>query len=130
MPLVRISLVKGKPRDHIRAISNSVHEALVEAFKVPADDRFQLIQEHERDDFIYDPGYLGVERSDDLVFIHITASDWRDTPTKTAFYRTLAAKLATSPGLRPEDVLIVLAPNRREDWSFGRGLAQYVEDAA
>ncbi|MDR5746183.1 tautomerase family protein [Caballeronia sp. LZ029] len=130
MPLVRISLVKGKPRDHIRAISNSVHEALVEAFKVPADDRFQLIQEHERDDFIYDPGYLGVERSDDLVFIHITASDWRDTSTKKAFYRTLAAKLATSPGLRPEDVLIVLAPNRREDWSFGRGLAQYVEDAA
>ncbi|GJH24804.1 tautomerase family protein [Caballeronia novacaledonica] len=130
MPLVRISLVKGKPRDHIRAISNSVHEALVEAFKVPADDRFQLIQEHDRDDFIYDPGYLGVERSDDLVFIHITASDWRDTATKKAFYKTLATKLATSPGLRPEDVLIVLAPNRREDWSFGRGLAQYVEDAA
>jgi phenylpyruvate tautomerase PptA (4-oxalocrotonate tautomerase family) len=130
MPLVRISLVKGKPRDHIRAISNSIHEALVEAFKVPADDRFQLIQEHDRDDFIYDPGYLGVERSDDLVFIHITASDWRDTATKKAFYKTLATKLATSPGLRPEDVLIVLAPNRREDWSFGRGLAQYVEDAA
>ncbi|WP_250516707.1 tautomerase family protein [Caballeronia sp. INDeC2] len=129
MPLVRISLVKGKPRDHIRAISNGVHEALVEAFKVPADDRFQLIQEHDRDDFIYDRGYLGVERSDDLVFIHITASDWRDTATKKAFYKTLAAKLARSPGLRPEDVLIVLAPNRREDWSFGRGLAQYVEDA-
>ncbi|BBU33129.1 putative tautomerase YusQ (plasmid) [Burkholderia sp. THE68] len=130
MPLVRISLVEGKPRDHIQAISNSVHEALVEAFKVPADDRFQLIQQHDREDFIYDPGYLGVERSDDLVFIHITASDWRDLATKKAFYKTLAAKLAASPGLRPEDVLIVLAPNRREDWSFGRGLAQYVEDAA
>ncbi|SAK45538.1 tautomerase enzyme family protein [Caballeronia pedi] len=130
MPLVRISLVKGKPRDHIRAISDGVHEALVEAFKVPADDRFQLIQQYDRDDFIYDPGYLGVERSDDVVFIHITASDWRDLATKKAFYKTLAAKLAASPGLRPEDVMIVLAPNRREDWSFGRGLAQYVEDAA
>lgn len=130
MPLVRISLVKGKPRDHIRAISNSVHDALVEAFKVPADDRFQLIEQHDREDFIYDQGYLGIERSDDLVFIHITASDWRDTATKKAFYKTLAAKLAASPGLRPEDVMIALAPNRREDWSFGRGLAQYVEDAA
>jgi hypothetical protein len=107
-----------------------VHEALVEAFKVPADDRFQLIDEHERDHFIYDPGYLGVERSDDVVFIHITASDWRDTATKKAFYKTLVAKLAASPGLRPDDVMIALAPNRREDWSFGRGLAQYVEDAA
>jgi hypothetical protein len=130
MPLVRISLMKGKPRDHIRAISNGVHEALVEAFKVPADDRFQLIQQFDREDFIYDPGYLGVDRSDDVVFIHITASDWRDTATKKAFYKTLVAKLAASPGLRPDDVMIALAPNRREDWSFGRGLAQYVEDAA
>lgn len=81
MPLVRISLAKGKPRDYIRAISNGVHEALVEAFKVPVDDRFQLIQQYERDDFIYDSGYLGIDRSDDVVFIHITASDWRDLPT-------------------------------------------------
>jgi phenylpyruvate tautomerase PptA (4-oxalocrotonate tautomerase family) len=129
MPLVRISLIKGKSREHIRAISNGVHEALVESFQVPAADRFQLIHEHERDDFIYDPSYLGIERSDDLVFIHITASDWRDLATKKAFYRTLAAKLAASPGLRPEDVLIVLVPNRREDWSFGKGLASYVDDA-
>jgi phenylpyruvate tautomerase PptA (4-oxalocrotonate tautomerase family) len=130
MPLVRISLMKGKPREHIRAISNSVHEALVESFKVPADDRFQLVQQFDPEDFIYDPGYLGVDRSDDVVFIHITASDWRDTATKKAFYRTLVDKLSASPGLRPEDVMIALAPNRREDWSFGRGLAQYVEDPA
>jgi phenylpyruvate tautomerase PptA (4-oxalocrotonate tautomerase family) len=130
MPLVRISLVKGKSREHVRAISNGVHEALVEAFKVPADDRFQLIDQHDRDDFIYDPGYLGVDRSDDLVFIHITASDWRDLPTKKAFYKTLVAKLVKSPGLRPDDVMIALAPNKREDWSFGHGIAQYVEDAA
>jgi len=127
MPLVRISLVKGKPREYIRAISNGVHETLVETFQVPHDDRFQLIQEHERDDFIYDANYLGIERSEDLVFIHITASDWRELSTKKAFYQALAARLAASPGLRPEDVLIVLAPNRREDWSFGRGLASYVK---
>jgi hypothetical protein len=127
MPLVRISLVKGKPRDYIHAISNGVHEALVEAFKVPADDRFQLIQQYEREDFIYDAGYLGINRSDDVVFIHITASDWRDLPTKQAFYKTLVAKLSASPGLRPEDVVIALAPNTREDWSFGLGVAQYVQ---
>ncbi|MEZ2353000.1 tautomerase family protein [Caballeronia sp. RCC_10] len=130
MPLVRISLIKGKSRDHIRAISDQVHEALVQAFQVPAKDRFQLIEQRDPDDFIYDASYLGVERSDDLVFIHITASDWRDLATKKAFYKTLATRLSASPGLRPEDVLIVLAPNRREDWSFGHGLASYVEPDA
>jgi phenylpyruvate tautomerase PptA (4-oxalocrotonate tautomerase family) len=129
MPLVHISLLKGKSREHIRAIADGVHEALVETFTVPPDDRFQLIRQYERDDFIYDSGYLGVERSDDLVFIHITASDWRDTATKQALYEALVAKLAASPGLRPDDVMIALAPNRRDDWSFGRGIAQYVEQA-
>ncbi|MDR5856010.1 tautomerase family protein [Caballeronia sp. LZ062] len=129
MPLVNISLMNGKSPEYIRAISDGVHEALVETFQVPADDRFQLITEYDRDRFIYDANYLGIQRSDDVVFIHITASDWRDLPTKKALYKALATRLSASPGLRPEDVLVVLAPNRREDWSFGRGLASYADSA-
>ena len=128
MPLVRISLIKGKSREHIRAIADGVHRSLVEAYQVPVEDRFQLIEQYERDDFVYDADYLGIHRTDDVVFIHITASDWRDTATKKAFYKTLVARLTESPGLRPEDVLIVFAPNGREDWSFGKGLAPYVKD--
>jgi phenylpyruvate tautomerase PptA (4-oxalocrotonate tautomerase family) len=130
MPLVRITLIEGKSREYKRAIANGVHEALTETFTVPADDRFQLIEERARDDFIYDPQYLGIQRSDDVVFIHITASDWRDVPAKQALYKMIVNKLAASPGLRAEDVLIVLATNKREDWSFGHGLASYVENAA
>jgi phenylpyruvate tautomerase PptA (4-oxalocrotonate tautomerase family) len=130
MPFVNISLIKGKSRDHIRAIADGVHEALVESFKVPADDRFQVIHQHERDDFIYDATYFDVQRSDDLVYIAIAASDWRDLPTKKAFFKTLKDKLVASPGLRPDDVFIVLLPNKREDWSFGHGLASYAQDQA
>ena len=54
MPLVNISLLKGKSREHIRAISAGVHEALMEAYKIPPKDRFQLIRQFEREDFIYD----------------------------------------------------------------------------
>jgi len=28
--------------------------------------------------------------------------------------------------MRPEDVTIVLTENKRADWSFGQGLAQYL----
>jgi len=34
--------------------------------------------------------------------------------------------LREKPGLRPEDVTIVLVDNSREDWSFGNGDAHYV----
>jgi pimeloyl-ACP methyl ester carboxylesterase len=41
MPLIRISLIKGKLLAQIPAIGDGVHRALVEAYGAPADDRFQ-----------------------------------------------------------------------------------------
>lgn len=129
MPLVRISLLKGKSNDHIRAIADGVHQALNETYEVPPDDRFQFVDQYEPEEFIYDPNYLGIQRSQDVVFIHITASNWRDTAAKQRLYQRLAELLSANPGLRPEDVQVILSPNTREDWSFGNGLASYVKDA-
>jgi phenylpyruvate tautomerase PptA (4-oxalocrotonate tautomerase family) len=130
MPLVTISLIKGKSRAHIAAISDGIQRGLTEAFRAPVADKFQLIHQFEREDFIYDPDYLGIHRTDDLVIIQIVASNWRDAAQKKALYRAIADNLAEAPGLRPDDVLIVLSPNGQdgEDWSFGRGLASYLTD--
>jgi phenylpyruvate tautomerase PptA (4-oxalocrotonate tautomerase family) len=127
MPLVRISLLKGKPAAHVRAIADSVHRALVDVYSVPADDRFQLIHQHEADEIIFDADYLGVHRTSDVVFIHITAINWRDTATKQGLYRRLVQLLADDPGLRPDDVQVILSPNGRDDWYFGKALAASVE---
>jgi phenylpyruvate tautomerase PptA (4-oxalocrotonate tautomerase family) len=126
MPLVTISLLKGKSPAYIRAIADGVHRALGETYSVPGDDRFQLIRQYEPDEMIVDPDYLGIHRTEDVVIIHITASRTRDTATKSALYARVAELLAKSPGLRPEDVMIVIAPNDRDDWSFGHGRASYV----
>jgi phenylpyruvate tautomerase PptA (4-oxalocrotonate tautomerase family) len=127
MPLVRISLLKGKSNDQIRAIVDNVHQALVETFEVPPDDRFQFVDQYEPEEFIYDPDYMGIQRSKDVVFINITFSNWRDTVAKQRLYQRLAELLSANAGLRPEDVQVILSPNRREDWSFGNGLASYVK---
>lgn len=128
MPLVRVSLLKGKSREHIRAISDGVHRGLVSAYGVPADDKFQLIDQLEPGDLVYDADYLGIHRTDDVVFIHIVAGNWRDIAKKKALFKAIADNLAAAPGLRPEDVIIVLSPNGRDEWSFGNGLASYVSD--
>jgi hypothetical protein len=31
--------------------------------------------------------------------------------------------------LRPEDIMVIFSPNDRDDWSFGLGLASYVNDS-
>jgi phenylpyruvate tautomerase PptA (4-oxalocrotonate tautomerase family) len=92
---------------------------------VPPLDRFQVITEHEKADFIYDAQYLNIERTDDLVMIQITLNTGRSTDLKKAFYKRVAELLAAELKLRPEDVLISLVEVAKENWSFGNGVAQY-----
>ena len=119
MPLVRIDLLKGRD---VRAVSAAVHRALVEVMSVPERDRFQIVTEH--DSLVFDPGYLEIVR-ESPVFIHVTLSAGRDVALKQEFYER-CARLVSAAGVRPQDVTIVLVENRREDWSFGNGEAQYV----
>src|SRR5450631_1868556 len=126
MPLVRISFRKGKSAQYRRAVADEVHGALVEVANVPELDRFQILTEHAVADLIYDPTYLGVKRSDDIVMIQITLNQ-RPQHIKVAIYKAIAARLAKNPGMRPEDVLITLVSVAPEDWSFGDGKAQYVK---
>ena len=125
MPLTRISLQAGKPTKYRRAIMDGVYRAMRETFNVPEDDRFMTISEHDGDNCDYGLQYLGINRSDDLVIIQITANNTRSVEQKKALYALIAANLQADPGVRPEDVLINLVEVPKENWSFGNGLAQY-----
>ncbi len=125
MPLTRISLLKGKPPEYRKAILEGVYQAMRESFDVPEEDRFMLIDEYERDNFLYGANYLGVARDDDLVIIQITANNTRTLEKKKALYARIAEILAKAPGIRPENVFVSLVEVAKENWSFGNGLAQY-----
>jgi phenylpyruvate tautomerase PptA (4-oxalocrotonate tautomerase family) len=98
---------------------------MVETINVPPDDRFQVIQEHAPETLVADRRYLGIERSEDVVLIQITLNLGRTLEQKRALYRAIADKLAASPGLRREDVLISLVEVPKENWSFGNGEMSY-----
>jgi phenylpyruvate tautomerase PptA (4-oxalocrotonate tautomerase family) len=124
MPFVRISLHRGKPPAYLRAVADAVHNALVAAFRIPAADRFQVIHQHEPGEMIVDRDYLGGPRGDDFVLVCVTGGKPRDAATKAAFYRQLADNLARDPGLRPEDLMIIVQTTEgMQDWSFSNGIA-------
>lgn len=127
MPLVRVSLRQGKSPSYLTAIGEAIHAAMVETINVPADDRFQVFSEHSAEGLVYDPGYLGIARTDDTVVIQITLNSGRTLDQKRALYRVIAEKLARNPGLRPEDVLVSLVEVSKENWSFGKGEMSYVK---
>jgi len=124
MPLVRISLLKGKSPELRRKIGDAIHRAMVEAIDVPQHDRFQLLTEYEPGDLIYDSEYLGIARTNEIVIVQITLNAGRTLAQKRALFRRIAGHLAAL-GLRREDTLVNLVEVAKENWSFGNGVASY-----
>ena len=127
MPLVRISLREGTSPEYRKAIGEGVHRAMIESLAIPPDDQFQVITQHPPDGLIYDPQYLGVKRSEGIVFVQITLSFGRKPQQKRLLYKRMAEILGQNPGVLPGDLLINLVEVNWENWSFGDGDAQYMD---
>jgi 4-oxalocrotonate tautomerase len=125
MPLVRIDLLEGKTPDYREQVGRVVYDAMLEALGVPKNDRFQVITQHPRAGLQFDRTYLGIERSDDCVFLQITLNAGRTLDAKKRFYKAVADGLHEKLKLRREDVFINLVEVQKENWSFGNGEAQY-----
>jgi 4-oxalocrotonate tautomerase len=124
MPLVRVTLRRGRSPEFVRGLLDAIHEALVATANVPSDDRFQIVDEVPESHLVANPTYAGVERSEHPIVVEITLNAGRTVETKRALYAGMVARLEPV-GVRPDDVLISLIEVSRENWSFGRGLATY-----
>ena len=104
-------------------LADAVHDALVAEIGIPANDRFQIIHRHQAADFIRDPHYPNVSRSDAAVVVSITFRAGRTDAMKRALYRAIVAGAQARAGLKPDDVMVVITENGPADWSFGGGIA-------
>jgi phenylpyruvate tautomerase PptA (4-oxalocrotonate tautomerase family) len=68
--------------------------------------------------------FLGIERSAEALIIQLTLNEGRTVEVKKAFYEAVADALHERVGLRREDVFISLVEVKKENWSFGNGIAQ------
>ena len=125
MPFTQIQLKKGKSAEFRSTLMEQIYLAMVETISIPEDDRFATITELETGNFNNSGNYVGIERSDDVVFIQITLNKGRDVEKKKALYAEIAKRLSADPGIRPEDIVISLVEVAMEDWSLGNGVAQY-----
>lgn len=124
MPLVRVTLRKGRSFAFVHEVGEAIHAALVSQANVPADDRFQVFDEVDADRLIAHATYGGVERSPELLIIEITLNAGRTVEIKSNLYADIVRRLGAH-GVRPDDVLIALVEVTKENWSFGGGRATY-----
>ncbi|WP_346908089.1 tautomerase family protein [uncultured Roseibium sp.] len=125
MPLVRVSMRKGRTDHQKKVILEQIYLAMRATFDVPEDDRFMILSEHDEVDFVFGRSYLDIERTDELVIIQLTVNNTRTPEQKRALYAEITRRLETEADLRPQDVFIGLIETARENWSMGNGIAQY-----
>lgn len=120
MPLVTISILKGKTPEYIKAVADGINAAVIETMGFPDDDRYQIIHQLDSD-------CLQLQTRDtDRVMMHLVMRAGRSNKAKQAFYKKAVENLARDPGIDPANILITITENHDIDWSFRDGVAQFV----
>jgi phenylpyruvate tautomerase PptA (4-oxalocrotonate tautomerase family) len=116
MPLVKVSLLKGKSKEEKKALSDAIHAALMEAFRIPENDRNQRIFEFEPENFDVPEG-----KTSNYTLIEITAFPGRSLDAKRKLYQTIVKNL-NKLDIQPNDLLIVLKEPPLDNWGVRGGI--------
>ena len=118
MPLVKVEILAGKSVEYKKKLLDSIHNALVESFKIPDYDRMQRLYE-------LDPSNLETVsgRTDKFTLIELTIFKGRSIEAKRRLYSTIVKNLKESLNIDGSDVLIVINEQPLENWGVRGGKA-------
>jgi phenylpyruvate tautomerase PptA (4-oxalocrotonate tautomerase family) len=117
MPIVKVNRRAGRSATENRAVLDGIHAALVEAFKIPVQDRHQLLVEHDADHF-----EIQADRTAAFTLVEIVAFPGRSASAKRALFHGIARNLEAA-GIAPGDVFVVLVEPPLENWSPRNGVS-------
>jgi phenylpyruvate tautomerase PptA (4-oxalocrotonate tautomerase family) len=120
MPLINIDVIEGRTGEEIQTLLDTIHNAMVEAFDVPTEDRYQVLTQHQPHEITALDTGLGLTRTRNLVILRFTSRS-RPRTAKENLYRLLAEGLQKNCGINPDDLIVTITENDAADWSFGRG---------
>lgn len=116
MPVVRITIRAGKSPEYKKALLDGIHSALVQSFKIPEHDRFQMLHELDDERFEAPPA-----KTDNVTVIEITAFKGRSNEAKKQLYQAIVNNLGKAPGIRGDDIIIILHEPPLENWGIRGG---------
>lgn len=122
MPMVQVDLRRDVFTEKGKAISQAIHDGLIDGLDMPADDLFQIFRPRDEGELVFSPDYGGVDRRD-LVLIRITMVHMFPVDAKQRMYAAVVRRLEKA-GVRHEDVLICVVEVGFEDWYAGSPLSE------
>jgi phenylpyruvate tautomerase PptA (4-oxalocrotonate tautomerase family) len=115
MPIVHVHILAGRPPAQKKALLDGIHSALVEAFKIPEQDRHQILHEHAAEHFDSADGRFTA--------IELTVFPGRSLEAKRKLYQLIVENLERAPGIPPASVLITLHEPPPQSWGVRGGKA-------
>ena len=116
MPIIQVYLRKQDTSPEYRAgIAASIRQAMIDPFKVPDDDYFQVTHEVKPENMVYDRNYFGVPRGEDAVFIVLTFNH-RPPEPKHALFAAIVDNLGQRPGIERQDIYMNITEVAPENW--------------
>jgi len=116
MPLVRITIRSGQSAKYKKSLLDGVHNALVRTFKIPEQDRYQILNELDADHF-----ETPQSKTEQVTMIEVTAFKGRSNEAKKQLYQAIVENLAQNPGIMGDDIMIIVHEPPLENWGIRGG---------
>ena len=116
MPSTLITLRKPRPPAERAALIDAVHAAMVEALKIPPQDRCLRLQTFAPEDFA-----VPTDAGESFTLIEISLYPGRSLAAKRALYAGLVERLAAF-GIAAQELRVILHEVPSENWGL-RGIA-------
>ncbi|MFB0919352.1 MAG: tautomerase family protein [Oscillospiraceae bacterium] len=116
MPLVKIEVLEGKSPEYKKALLDGVHQALVDALKIPDYDRMQRLYELDKEHF-----EISSNRTEDFILIELTIFQGRSFKAKKNLYKAIVDNLEKALFIKGTDILIVINEPPLENWGVSGG---------
>lgn len=114
MPLVSIELSKGNDLKYLQQLQEHVMISVIEALKLPNDDRNIRVIEYEPHLFQMKKPYS--------ILITISLFSGRTKETKALLYKTIVNRLSENMNITKETIFIFLNEQLLENWGIRGGL--------
>ena len=115
MPLVQISIFKGRDASTKSQISYEIHHALVESIKIPDSDFNHRIYEFDRDNWQLPP-----EKSEQFTLVEIALFPGRSAEAKGTLYANIVTRLGAL-GIPADDIFILVNEQPLQNWGIRGG---------
>ena len=127
MPLTTINITEGMAEEAIDQLQSTIHSCFVKAWGIPMNGGFYIINERPKSRMRISRTMWGIHRSDQPTLLLQITSSPRSSALKVELFRVLAEELEKQ-GVRKEDLFISITPTQPEDWSFGNGVGQLLQE--